>query len=333
MDVDIDGGQGSNDQPNEHIVPESAAGQRLDAYLAQLYPRFSRVQIRKAIDAQLVSVDHKRAKPSYKLNAQQVIQFESLDERPRGPQPEEIPLDILFEDDAVAVINKPSGMVVHPAKGHWSGTLTAALAHHFQELSGVGGDVRPGIVHRLDRDTTGAIIVAKTDPAHLALAQQFQDRTVEKEYVALVSPPPDRDQDWVDQPIGPHPYQREKMAIRAGHPQAREAQTFYRVEARWGRVGLVRAFPKTGRTHQIRVHLAHVGAPIIADRLYGGHKQFTMHDLCRSSNDGLLIDRQALHAAVLRIAHPVSGEPMEFQADLPADMQRVIEAAKQLNEK
>jgi 23S rRNA pseudouridine1911/1915/1917 synthase len=250
-----------------------------------------------------------------------------------GPHPENIPLDILYEDDAIIAVNKPPGMVVHPARGHWSGTLASALSFHFQELSRVGGETRPGIVHRLDRDTSGVIVVAKTDPMHFALAAQFENRTTEKEYFAITSGVPDRDRDLIDQPIGIHPHQREKMAIRAGHSTSREATTFYEVLERFAGFAAVRVLPKTGRTHQIRVHLAHIGCPVLCDKLYGGRSVITRDELWRwdsfPAEVRVILNRQALHAHRIKLAHPATGQPIEFTAPLPADLQGVLDELRQ----
>jgi 23S rRNA pseudouridine1911/1915/1917 synthase len=257
-------------EPIELVVADSAAGLRLDQFLAQQFPAYSRVLLRKVINAAAVKVNGARVKAAHRLVGGERIGI-FLPELPRtGPQPEEIPLDILYEDEYLAVINKPPGMVVHPARGHWSGTLTSALQFHFDQLSEAGGANRPGIVHRLDRDTSGVLVVAKTDGAHLRLADQFENRSVEKEYFAIVVGSPNLDRDVIDQPIGPHPYQREKMAIRHDHLQARPAQTFYEVVERFKGFACMRVLPKTGRTHQIRLHLAHIGCAVLCDRLYGG---------------------------------------------------------------
>ena len=216
-------------------------------------------------------------------------------------------------------------MVVHPAKGHWSGTLAAALSHHFTQLSSVGGATRPGIVHRLDRDTSGVILVAKTDTAHTKIAAQFEARTVAKEYCALVSPSPDRDRDWINAPIGPHPYQREKMAIRPDDASARDAQTFYEVKERFKGISYLKVKPKTGRTHQIRVHLTHAGYPILADKLYSGRSRIVRGDISGLREDTtVLLNRQALHAHRLEIEHPASSERMEFVSPLPEDFSRCL---------
>jgi 23S rRNA pseudouridine1911/1915/1917 synthase len=239
-------------------VEESHAGQRLDAFLAAALGGVSRSRIRRAIDNGLATVDGERQRASHRVSTGERIEVE-IPQAVEGPQPEPIELDVLYEDDAIAVVNKPPGMVVHPAKGHWAGTLAAALVHRFNtHLSGVGGQVRPGIVHRLDRETSGVILVAKTDAAHKSLAEQFHERTVRKEYLAIVAGRPDRDADRVNEPIGPHPTHREKMALRTDHPDARPAETFFQVVERFPGFALMRAMPKTGRTHQIRLHLAHI---------------------------------------------------------------------------
>ncbi len=240
---------------------------------------------------------------------------------------------MLLEDDAIVVVNKPPGMVVHPAKGHWSGTLAAALVHRFGELSGVGGPARPGIVHRLDRDTSGVIVVAKTDAAHEALGRQFHNRGVMKEYLAIVAGRPDRDADRVTVPIGPHPSQREKMMLRTDGRASRPAETFFEVVERFAGFALVRAHPKTGRTHQIRLHLAHVDLPVLCDRLYGGRARFAAGELravtrrplaAGLADDTVLLDRQALHAHRLSFAHPTTGAAVTVEAPLPDDMERLL---------
>jgi 23S rRNA pseudouridine1911/1915/1917 synthase len=310
----------------ELVVHEESAGQRLDLFLAQQFPTHSRVQLRRAINAAVVEVNGSRAKAAHRLRLGETIRVTFLEIPREAPQPEDIPLEILFEDEWLAAINKPPGMVVHPAKGHWAGTLTSALQFHFDKLSGAGGPSRPGIVHRLDRDTSGVLVVAKTDQAHFALADQFEARTVEKEYFAIVAGNPDRDRDVIDLPIGIHPYQREKMAVRRDHPTARPAQTFYEVVERFDGFAVVRVLPKTGRTHQIRVHLNSLGCPVLCDRLYGGRAQLTRGELIGDPNDTqMILERQALHAARLVLNHPLTGERLEFRAPLAADIAVVFD--------
>ncbi|HEY2827320.1 MAG TPA: RluA family pseudouridine synthase [Pirellulales bacterium] len=311
--------------PIERTIEPEHAGCRLDVFLARQFPEFSRAQLRRVIDAGAVSLNHRPAKAGQRLKGGEHLQM-ALPELPRpGPIPEDIPLEILFEDEHLAAINKPPGMVVHPAKGHWSGTLTAALAFHFQQLSGAGGSTRPGIVHRLDRDTSGVLIVAKTDSAHYALAEQFAARTVEKQYFAIVVGAIDRDRDMIDMPVGAHPYQREKMAIRRDHQTSRPAQTMYEVAERFDGFAAVNVRPKTGRTHQIRVHMAAIGCPVLCDKQYGGRADITRGEIRRQPDDqAVLLARQALHAQRITLVHPVTGTVMTFEAPLPADLQTVL---------
>lgn len=307
-------------------ISESDVGQRLDILLAQHYPAFSRARWQQLIDQGGARVNQSDCKASHRLRLGDTVTVEFPTEVRDTPQPQQIPLDILYDDDQLVVVNKPHGMVVHPAKGHWNGTLTAALAFHFEQLSSVGGPTRPGIVHRLDRDTSGVMVVAKTDAAHLHLNRQFEDRSVEKEYFAIVRGRMDRDRDTIDQPIGPHPYQREKMCIRAGHSASRSAVTFYEVQARYGAFTHLKVLPKTGRTHQIRVHLSHIGCPVICDPLYAGYRQLTEGEIDDAQVRGLVVlDRLALHARRLAFTHPTEERRMEFTAPLPVELTRFLE--------
>jgi 23S rRNA pseudouridine1911/1915/1917 synthase len=314
--------------PVELAVEETFDGCRLDVFLAQKFSAYSRVHLRKVINADAVQVNGRRAKAAHKLRTGERVSI-VLPELPRiSPQGEDIPLEILYEDEWLAAINKSAGMVVHPAKGHWKGTLTSALQFHFDQLSGAGGPTRPGIVHRLDRDTSGVLVVAKTDQAHFALADQFEARSTEKEYLAITVGVPDRDRDIVDQPIGIHPYQREKMAIRRDHATSRPAQTYYEVVERFGGFALVKVLPKTGRTHQIRVHLAHIGCPVLCDKLYSGRDRITRGELLRKpgnrDDQELILSRQALHASRLGLVHPSTGQRLEFVAPLAEDMSSAL---------
>lgn len=313
-------------EPVELVVSTSQAGWRLDLFLVHHFSDYSRVLLRRAITAGGVTIDGLGGKPAYRLKPGQRVRA-VLPEIPREtPRAENIPLDVLYEDDWLAVVNKPPGMVVHPARGHWSGTLASALEYHFGgKLSSVGGSTRPGIVHRLDRDTSGAILVAKHDLAHAKLATQFQERSVQKEYFALVCGCPERDRDVIDRPIGVHPRSREKMAIRADDALSRTAETFYEVLERFDGFGALSVAPKTGRTHQIRVHLGHVGCPVLCDRQYGGRARITRGEIRRDPEDAeVLLDRQALHAWRLEFAHPDTGESMKIEAPLPADVAAVL---------
>ncbi len=322
-------GESLSSEPVELVVDASQEGARLDWFLAQQFPSYSRVLLRKVINAAGVRLEGQRAKAAHRLRAGERISIMLPPLARKNPRPENIPLDVLYEDASIAVINKPPRMVVHPGKGHWAGTLTSALQFHFDELSAVGGPARPGIVHRLDRDTSGVMVVAKTDQVHMLLAEQFENRTVEKEYFAVCAGVPNRDRDMIDLPIGAHPHQREKMAIRREHVTSRTAQTFYEVAERFDGFSSLKVTPRTGRTHQIRLHLTSINCCVLCDRMYGGRAELTRGELRRDPHDtSLLLDRQALHARRLRIRHPVSGEPMEFVAPLPADIETVLTALR-----
>jgi 23S rRNA pseudouridine1911/1915/1917 synthase len=318
----------ASNAPTKRVVTDGDANMRLDVFLAREVPERSRARLQEAISLGNVLVDGVRVKAAYRLRAGQEVSL-VLPERPRDtPAAEHISLDILFEDAHLVAVNKPPAMVVHPSRGHMGGTLANALAHHFAQLSGVSGPLRPGIVHRLDRDTSGVIVVAKDDETHLALASQWESRSIHKEYVAVVIGAPDRDRDQIDQPIGVHPHQREKMAIRSGHSTTREASTFYEVTERFQGFATVRLKPVTGRTHQIRVHLAHIGCPVLCDRLYGGRSQITVGEIRRMEDGTVILRRQALHAHRLKLTHPHTGTPIALEAPLPDDLQRLIAALR-----
>jgi 23S rRNA pseudouridine1911/1915/1917 synthase len=318
----------------EFAVSEEHDGERLDKWLAECCTSLSRTQIRREITAGNVWVDGKHTKPSYRLAVDEQVRCEFQVPTPAGPQPEPMELSVLYEDDALAVIDKPSAMVVHPAKGHWQGTLVSGLANHFDSLSSVGGSVRPGIVHRLDRDTTGVILIAKTDEAHRTLAHQFENRSIKKQYVCLCLGRVDRDRDTIDLPIGHHPSNRVKMAIREDGGNPKQASTFYEVMERFRRISYVRVRPKTGRTHQIRVHLAHIGNPVLCDRLYGAmsvvSRSFLLsgRDNLPESERDILLTRQALHAESIEFDHPSSGERLTISAPLPEDICGVVDALR-----
>jgi len=312
--------------PVELVVTASQADCRLDWFLAQQFPAYSRTHLRRVINAAAVKVNGLRTKASHRMGEGERITIELPDLPRHGPIAEDIPLAILYEDEWLAAVNKPPGMVVHPAKGHWSGTLAGALQFHFEHLSCLGGPTRPGIVHRLDRDTSGVIVVAKHDRAHMGLARQFEDRTVLKEYFAVVAGQPNVDRDSIDLPIGVHPQQREKMAVRRGDPTSRPAQSFYEVLKRFDGFASVRVTPKTGRTHQIRVHLASIGCPVLCDRAYGGRALITRGELLRprGDDDTVVLDRQALHASRLQLVHPVTGREVVFEAPLADDLRALV---------
>lgn len=324
----------ANNFPAKFKLDPEQEAIRLDVFLVGHLAPISRSSIRKAIDAGHILVDGVKKKPSFHLVPDNVVEVSSIETPKTRPEPENIAIEILYEDDAIAVVNKAAQMVVHQGKGHGRGTLASALVYHFDQLSSVGGEIRPGIVHRLDRDTTGVIIVAKNNVVHENLSAQFKARTIVKEYTAIVIGIPNRDRDRILKPIGVHPKVREKMAVRSGHATSRDADTFYEVVERYKRFSLIKILPKTGRTHQIRVHLASVGLPVLCDRIYGGRSDVRKGELISGgNNDGTdtsepIMIRQALHAQRLQIDHPTTGERIEFIAPMPADMEAVLEVLK-----
>ncbi len=311
--------------PIDVPVKIKAAGMRLDHYLCLYLPDLSRSVIRRMIDTDNVWVNGKPSKASYKIRPRDTLRVKLPDPTHDLPQPEDIPLDILYEDEYLALINKPPDMVVHPAKGNWSGTLVNALQFRFEGLSNANGVHRAGIVHRLDRDTSGVILIAKEEKTHRLLAAQFEHRHVFKEYLAVTYNELDRDSDYVEAPMRHHPTDRLRMivAINPHDEEAKEACTYYEVIERFHGFTFCRCQPKTGRTHQIRVHLAHVGCPILADKLYSYREAFWLSeviDLPDPTMDQLLLGRQALHAHRLRFQHPLDNRWIEVEAPLPGEL-------------
>jgi 23S rRNA pseudouridine1911/1915/1917 synthase len=296
----------------EIVVDAAGAGQRLDRYLAGLGTSGTRSHIQRLVSAGHIRLDGATVKSGVILRIGQTIAVDDPGlELPAGAAPEAIPLDILHEDEWLLVVNKPPGLVVHPAPGHWRGTLVNALLHHWKSPPAGLDPQRPGIVHRLDRDTSGVLVIAK-DPFTLAsLGAQFKDRTVEKQYLAMVWGRMRSAHGTITQPIARHPVQRKRMAIRAG---GRESVTAFEVVERYDEITVVRLFPRTGRTHQIRVHLAAYGHPIVGDLLYGRQ---------RSREGHVLIARQALHAERLTFRHPHTDARVRYTAPLPEDMANV----------
>lgn len=309
---------------------------RIDQYLAVQYPDYSRSVIKKVIDDGGVVVNGKPVKASYKVRSGDHVKITLPDPTHDAPQPEDIPLDVLYEDDDFAIINKPPDMVVHPAKGHWSGTLANAVQFRFGQLSMINGAYRPGIVHRLDRDTSGAILIAKDEQAHRDLGMQFEMRKVFKEYLALTAGEIDRDSDYIERRIGHHPRDRIKMIVTDDEARGKEACSFYEVIERFRGFSFVRIQPRTGRTHQIRVHLASIGCPVLADEIYAGRTSFKLSEVVPGIDpidDELLLERQALHAARLRIIHPRTKEVVAVEAPLPADFQRALDMLRKHRKK
>lgn len=280
------------------------AGQRLDRSLAQTLPAFSRARLQTLIRDGFVTVNGKPARPRETLRTGDIVEVREPEIEKSDAQPERIPLDVLFEDDDLLVLNKPAGLVMHPGAGHQQHTLVNALLAHCKNLSGIGGKERPGIVHRLDKETSGALVIAKNDTTHRDLSKQFAARTMGKIYLALVAGTPRKKAGVIDKAIERHPIHRQRMSI--ARRQGRSAKTEYRVLSSNGDVSLVECTLHTGRTHQIRVHLHDLGHPVLGDKLYGGK---------RAGNFG----RQLLHAWKLTFHHPRSGEQMTFEAPIPSD--------------
>ena len=313
---DVSSGGESGGRPVRVTVEARAHGWRVDHYLARLYPNFSRAQFQTTIAAGGVSVNGLPVKSSRRLRVNDVLEAELPKEVQSRIKPENLPLVILYEDEHLVAIDKPAGMIVHPGRGQTTGTLAAALQYHFDQLSDVGGALRPGIVHRLDRDTTGVMVVAKNNQVHHRISRQFEHRTTRKEYRALCWGRPELDSDFIETHLAASRRNRERMRVVPPGGSARDAVTFYEVIERFPRASYVRLLPRTGRTHQLRVHLAHLGHPVLADRLYGG---------LRSEGSEFPIRRQALHAWSLEIEHPVSGKPLQFAAALPEDFQQTLD--------
>ncbi|MDX2043852.1 MAG: RluA family pseudouridine synthase [Acidobacteriota bacterium] len=316
-------------QPLRFNVSIEVAGTRLDTYLASQIPATSRSQVRRAIELGKVLVNNQPViKPAYEVSAGEEIQITLPETAPLEAKPEAIPLNIVHEDDEIIVINKAAGMVTHPGSGVSSGTLANALVHHLQQqalqLPRRGGASRPGIVHRLDVGTSGLIVVAKTDRAHLHLAEQFQSRTVRKIYSALVYGVVKNDEGKIEAPIGRDPRNRVKMAIR---PEGRDALSLYRVVERFDEFTLLDVEIKTGRTHQIRVHLAHIHHSIVADTTYQTGRSNSIKSAKLRAAIARL-DRPFLHAAQLSFLHPATNERVEFSAPLPDDLQTFLALAR-----
>jgi len=300
------------------IVSPEEAGIRIDRYLTSVLAGHSRSQIQRLIKDGKVTVAGRAVPANRVVRGGDAVGIEIPEPTSAAPEPEDLDLDIVYQDSDLIVVNKPAGMVVHPAAGHAKGTLVNALLHEVDDLSGIGGELRPGIVHRLDRGTSGLMVVAKNDRAHAELARQFHDREVEKEYVALV---------WgvvqagrrIDLPIGRDPADRKKMSARAR--RARSAATRITAALHIPGVTLIHVAIATGRTHQIRVHLSEIGHPIVGDAAYGGLRRRVPGDL----RPVLGLDRPFLHAGRLVFHHPSDGRKMEFEAPLPRDLQTLLD--------
>ncbi|MBP2635665.1 MAG: rluD 2 [Firmicutes bacterium] len=300
----------SSDNMSTFVVTTEEQGTRLDVLLRSKFPELSRSHLQKIIASGLVAVNGKASKANYKAQSEDRISITFSEAKPVEIVAENIPLDILYEDTDIIVVNKPRGMVVHPATGNYQGTLVNALLDHCQDLSGINGEIRPGIVHRLDKDTSGVIVAAKNDHAHLSLAEQIKNRTASRKYIAIVHGNIAEEQGIINAPLGRHPSDRKKMAVTFSN--SKEAITRFRVCERFVNFTLVECKLQTGRTHQIRVHMQYIGHPVVGDPKYGPEKK------------RFAIAGQALHSAELSLKHPTTGQDMLFTAPLPQDMADIL---------
>ena len=305
------------------IIPEDRQGERLDAFIASVRTELTRSAVQRLVEQGLIRVGGKEVKSSYKLSTGEEVTVSIPPPEPSTATPEDMELNILYEDTDVIVVNKPAGLTVHPGAGINSGTLVNGLLGHCSDLSGIGGEIRPGIVHRIDKDTTGILVVAKNDAAHQGLSAQFSQHTVKRVYYALVFGSPKTDKGRIEGEIGRHPVDRKKMSGNTRH--GRHAVTHWNVLARYSGVSLLKLKLETGRTHQIRVHLSEAKHPLLGDSVYGGDarlgniKDVKLKALIKE------LGRQALHAKTLGFIHPSSGDYIEFDSDLPEDMQRILD--------
>lgn len=300
-------------------IERSLPGERLDTFLRRKFPAASRGAIQRLIEQGHIKVNGQKTKPTHAPRAGEIVLVEWPEARPAEAQPENIPLDILFEDEALLVLNKPAGLVVHPAAGNEEHTLVNALLHHCAgELSGIGGVARPGIVHRLDKETSGCLVVAKNDETHIALSAQFAGRTVEKIYLAILCGVLPRDSGNIRAAIARHPTHRKRMAVR-DEDEGRAAHTGYRVIERLREATLVEAILHTGRTHQIRVHFQHLGFPVAGDLTYGQRQTKRLGELTQYEAPRVL-----LHAHKLGFIHPRSGKRVTFEAPWPEDFKDAV---------
>lgn len=303
-------------------VDRTLLSERLDTWLRTKLPNVSRGAIQRLIDEGNIRVNGRTVKPTHAPKAGEQVEITWPDAKPAEAQPEDMPLDVLFEDEVLLVLNKAAGVVVHPSAGHAGQTLVNALLHHCQgKLSGIGGVARPGIVHRLDKDTSGCLVVAKNDETHLALSSQFATRKVEKIYNAIVCGEMERDRGEIRAAIARHPSHRKRMAV--DDERGREAHTSYTVLKRLNGATLTEVLLHTGRTHQIRVHFKFLGFPLVGDQTYGNRQNQHLSDL-----SGYTAPRQMLHAKNLSFIHPRSGRRVQFKAPLPADFQDALAALK-----
>ena len=287
-------------------------GERLDKFLSTIYPDFSRAFFQKLIKNQKVWVNDQNQKASFPVHTDDLVKIEIPDAVETTIVPEDIPLDILYEDQDLLIVNKPKGMVVHPSAGHYTGTLVNAIMYHCKDsLSGINGEIRPGIVHRIDMDTTGSLIVCKNDEAHVDIAQQIKEHSVNRIYVGIVCGNVKEDEGTIEGPIGRHPVERKKMAIN--EKNGKPAVTHYKVLERFGNYTYMQFKLETGRTHQIRVHMASIGHPLLGDSLYSSNRSAFKN-----------LQGQTLHAQTIGFIHPRTGEYIEFSAPLPEYFEKLL---------
>jgi len=306
-------------------------GRRLDSYLHGRFPHLSRTGIQRLIRQGAVTVNGKPTKASYEMAGGDIIELVIPPLEPREVVPEDIPLNILYEDEHLIALNKDAGIICHPAHGDQTGTIANALAYYASTLSHGSDPFRPGIVHRLDKNTTGIMLIAKTDESHWRLSLQFERRTVQKTYLAVVGGEMDLDADTIDAPIGVHPVVRERCAVMIAENRidiGKAAVTHYEVAERFRGFTLVKLFPKTGRTHQLRVHMSYIGHPIVGDRLYGG-KWLSECDLRGSGSSEPIIEYQALHAWRIEFRHPIREIPMGLEAPFHGKFKRLVELLRE----
>ena len=337
---EVDELQVDSDSPTEadgaeHLrlfVGQGIRQRRIDKYLHGRFSNLSRTAIQKLIREKAVTVNGNAVKPSFKLSAKDQLDIVLPPPQSTEIIPEDIPLKIVYEDDEIIVLNKQADLIVHPARGNRHGTLVNGLVYYSESLSSRGGEFRPGIVHRLDRNTTGVMVVAKTDTAHWRISRQFEQRRVKKTYLAIVHGMPELDADCINMPLGVHPRVREKYAIRP--ESGKEAITFYEVLERFQGFALMKMMPKTGRTHQIRVHLTYIKHPIVGDDMYGGKVVYPWQ--IKQGQPELaepIIARCALHASTLQFNHPATDKEMTFEAPLPDDMQILLDKLREFRKK
>ena len=323
-----------DDEHTQHVqlrIRRRLPGRRLDKYLHGRYPRVSRTNIQRLIKQGAITVNGRPTKASYEMCGGDIIDMVLPASEPIEIVPEDIPVSVVYEDEYLIGVNKQAGIVCHPANRYQTGTLVNALAFYASQLSQCAHPFRPGIVHRLDKNTTGLMMVAKTDEAHWRLSLQFERRTIQKTYLAVVEGNPALDGDTIDAPIGVHPVVREKFAVMIRENKidvGKSAVTHYEVLERFRGYALVKLMPKTGRTHQLRVHLSHIGHPIAGDTMYRG-RPVSEHSLSGQGSDEIIFNHQALHAWRLEFRHPITSKPMKIEAPFHPPLKKLVHVLRE----